>query len=168
VIGHSLKWVWALMWTPAAASALARLALHEGFADVSFRLGDRSVWRAIGLALVFPIVIGTISYGIVWTTGLVQFSPKPTNLAAPYVAETASPVMTFVINLAVAATIVTIYSVQTAAGEEIGWRGYMLTRLATRGGPSRFSRVASFGASGMYRSSLGACTSLGPLRSWPL
>jgi CAAX protease family protein len=41
----------------------------------------------------------------------------------------------FVINLAVAATIVTVYGVRTAAGEEIGWRGYMLTRLVDAGLP---------------------------------
>jgi CAAX protease family protein len=135
MISLSLSWVWALMWTPAAASAVARLALREGFADVSLRLGGRRGCSTIGLALIFPIVIGLISYGIAWTTGLVQFSPKPIKLAAMYVGETTSPIMTFVINLAVAATIVTVYSVRTAAGEEIGWRGYMLTRLIDAGWP---------------------------------
>ena len=135
MISRSLSWVWALMWTPAAASTVARLALREGFADVSFRLGGRQGWSTIGLALIFPIVIGLISYGIAWATGLVQFSPEPIKLVAPYVGETASPVMKFAINLAAAATIVTVYSVRTAAGEEIGWRGYMLTRLIDAGCP---------------------------------
>jgi uncharacterized protein len=108
------------------------------------------MWRAMGLALVFPIVIGMIAYGIAWTTGVVQFSPKPINLVAPYVAETASPVVTFVING------------QTAAGEEIGWRGYMLTRLIDAGCPKPIL------TSGVIRSSLGACTSLDLLSSWPL
>jgi uncharacterized protein len=48
---------------------------------------------------------------------------------------TASPVVVFGINLAVAATIGTIFSIRTAAGEEIGWRGYMLTRLIDAGVP---------------------------------
>jgi membrane protease YdiL (CAAX protease family) len=56
-------------------------------------------------------------------------------LVAPYVGDGASPVVVFVINLAVAATVVTIYSALTAAGEEIGWRGYMLTRLIDAGVP---------------------------------
>jgi hypothetical protein len=34
-------WIVPLMWSPAAASMAARLALREGFADVSFRLGGR-------------------------------------------------------------------------------------------------------------------------------
>jgi CAAX protease family protein len=135
MITGSSSWVWALMWTPAAASVVARLALREGFGDVSFRLGGGRGSKAIGLALIFPIVPGLIAYGIAWTTGLVQFSPRPIWLAAPYIAKTTSPGVVFMINLAVAATVVTVYSARTAAGEEIGWRGYMLTRLVDAGLP---------------------------------
>jgi len=135
MITGSLSWFWALMWTPAAASVVARLVLREGFADVSFRLGGRRGWKALGLALMFPIVLGLIAYGIAWTTGLAQFSPRPIGLAASYVADTATPAAVFVVNLAVAATIVTVFSVRTAAGEEFGWRGYMLTRLIDAGVP---------------------------------
>jgi membrane protease YdiL (CAAX protease family) len=91
--------------------------------------------KAIGLALMFPIIVGLIAYGIGWMAGLVQFDPKPIGLAAPYIANTTSPAVVFIINLAVAATVVTIYSARTAAGEEIGWRGYMLTRLIDAGLP---------------------------------
>lgn len=38
-------------------------------------------------------------------------------------------------NIIAAVTIVTIFSIRTAAGEEIGWRGYMLTRLIDAGVP---------------------------------
>src|SRR5262249_55791514 len=132
-------WFWALMWTPAVASVVARLVLGEGFADVSFRLGGRWGWKAIGRALIFPIVIGLIAYGIAWMTGLVRFSPEPFEWVAPYVRDSASPVVVFVINLAMAATIVTILSAPRAAGEEIGWRGYMLTRLIDAGVPKPIS-----------------------------
>ncbi len=68
------SWFLALMWSPAVASVVARLVLREGFADVSFRLGGRREWKAIGLALIFPIVIGLIAYGVAWVTGLVRFT----------------------------------------------------------------------------------------------
>ena len=123
------------MWTPAAASAVARLLLREGFADVSFHVGGRRGWKAIVLALILPILIGLISYGLAWMTGLVKFDPQRVGLAAWFAKDTASPVIVFVINLVLAATIVTIFSVRTAAGEEIGWRGYMLTRLIDAGVP---------------------------------
>jgi len=133
-IRGSSWWISALMWTPAAASVVARLALHDGFGDVSFRLGGRRGSKAIGLALIFPVVIGLIAYGIAWTTGLVQFSPRPNRLTAPYIANTTSLGVVFVINLAVAATVGTANCAGTAAGEEIGWR-YMLTRLVDAGLP---------------------------------
>ena len=136
VIMENLSWVWVLMWTPAVASVVARLILHEGFADVSFRVGGRRGWKAIGLALIFPIVIGLISYGTAWATGLVQFSPQPFHFITHYVLENASPVVTFVINLAAASTFMTVFSLGTAAGEEIGWRGFMLTRLIDAGVPN--------------------------------
>ena len=135
IITGDMSWIWALMWSPAVASVVARLVLREGFADVSFRLGGRRGWKAIGLALIFPIVIGLIAYGIAWVTGLVRFSPEPIELVAPYVGDSASPVVVFVLNLAVSATIVAILTAPYAAGEEIGWRGYMLTRLIDAGVP---------------------------------
>jgi uncharacterized protein len=135
IISGDFSWTWALMWTPAVASVVARLVLREGFADVSFRLGGRRGWKAIGLALIFPIVVGLIAYSIPWVTGLVQFRPAPIGLVAPYVADAAPPAVVFVVNLAVAATILTVFSARTAAGEEFGWRGYMLTRLIDAGVP---------------------------------
>jgi membrane protease YdiL (CAAX protease family) len=134
ILGN-LSWVWALMWTPAIASVVARLVLREGFADVSFRIDGSRGWKAIVLALIFPIVVGLMSYGIAWTTGLVHFNPQPIALAARFVGNTASPLVVFMTNLAIATTVVTIFSIRTAAGEEIGWRGYMLTRLIDAGLP---------------------------------
>src|SRR3712207_4134091 len=96
IITGNFSWIWALMWSPAAASVVARLVLREGFADVSFRLGGRRGWKAIGLALIFPIVVGLIAYGIAWVTGLVRFDPELIGLAAPYVGDGASPVVVFV------------------------------------------------------------------------
>src|SRR5262245_16853284 len=49
--------------------------------------------------------------------------------AAWLVGDSTPPIVVFVINLALAATVVAVFSARMAAGEEIGWRGYMLTRL---------------------------------------
>jgi len=130
---RSWLWVIPLMWSPAAASVVARLALGEGFADVSFRVGGRRGWQAIAMAVVFPIVIGLPVYGSAWMTGLARFAPRPGAVAAQF--ASASPVAAFGVMLAVAATIGTIMGILTAAGEEIGWRGYMLTRLIDAGVP---------------------------------
>jgi hypothetical protein len=48
-----------------AGSRVCRSAavLREGFTDVSFLIGGSRGWKAIMLALVFPIAVGLISYG---------------------------------------------------------------------------------------------------------
>jgi uncharacterized protein len=128
-------WVFALMWSVALASVVTRLALREGFADVSFRFGGARTWRYLALAPVVPLAIGLIAYGIAWTTGLARFDPQPVGLVPTLVGENASPVTIFLVILAWAATIGTITAAVSAAGEEIGWRGYMLTRLIDAGVP---------------------------------
>jgi uncharacterized protein len=130
---RSWLWVIPLMWSPAVASVVARLVLGEGFADVSFRVGGHRGWLAIAVAVPFPIVIGLPVYGIAWMTGLASFAPRPGGVATQF--ASASPVAAFVVMLAVAATLGTIVGILTAAGEEIGWRGYMLTRLIDAGIP---------------------------------
>jgi uncharacterized protein len=135
VIAFSPSWIMARMFAPAAASVVARLVLREGFADVSFRFGGRRTWKAILLAVVFPIIIGLVAYGVAWATGLAQFDPQPLGLVASFVGNTASPVTLFVVLLALTATIGSIIGALSAAGEEIGWRGYMLMRLIDAGVP---------------------------------
>jgi hypothetical protein len=68
------NWVWVipLMWSPAAASMVARLVLREDISDVSFRVGGRRGWQANLMAVVFPIVIGLTVYGIAWMTGIIH------------------------------------------------------------------------------------------------
>jgi membrane protease YdiL (CAAX protease family) len=107
----------ALMFVPATASVVARLALKEGFSDVSFRFGGRRGRNAVLRALVFPVLVGLIAYGIGWATGLVGFGMPP---VGGWVAAIA---VLIVLNLVL------------VSGEEIGWRGYMLTRLIDSGVP---------------------------------
>jgi len=93
-------------------------------------------WKCILLALVFPIVVGLIAYGIAWTTaGLARFDPQPGLLAATFAEDLASPAAVFVIVLVLATFLWVLPNALLAAGEEIGWRGYMLTRLIDAGVP---------------------------------
>ncbi len=122
----------ALMWTPALASVVARLALREGIGDVSFRLGGRRGLIAILEAVAYPVVVGGLAYGLAWAVGLAGFAPPP--LEKFGLAES-PPLVRFAAFLGLAATVGVPLSAITAAGEEIGWRGYMLTRLIDAGVP---------------------------------
>jgi membrane protease YdiL (CAAX protease family) len=113
-------WIFALMWSVAASSVVCRLVFREGFGDVSFRFGGRRSLVLLVVGLVFPVVVGFVAFGIAWATGLATFSP---------------PAGGFLRGLAVAATIGTAVGALSAAGEEIGWRGYLLIRLIDAGVP---------------------------------
>jgi membrane protease YdiL (CAAX protease family) len=102
---------------PATAAVVARLALREGVADVSFRVGGRRGWAAILLAPLFPGAVGLVAYGVAWATGLVPFAPPPAGAVTTKVA------------------LILLPSLVLNSGEEIGWRGYMLTRLIDAGVP---------------------------------
>jgi uncharacterized protein len=121
----------ALMYTPATASVIARIALHEGFDDVSFRFGH-AVRQPLLLAWIYPIVLGFLAYGTAWSTGLARFQlPLP----AQSHLYSASPAHNLLTSLALTATLGSLLSCISGFGEELGWRGYMLTRLIVAGVP---------------------------------
>ena len=131
ITAHPLV-VLALMWTPAAASMLARLVLREGFADVSFLLRGAHGRRMLALAWLYPLVVAAVAYGVAWSTGLAAFAPPP---MASLGLVSAAPGVKLAASIAINLTLGTVLSAISAAGEELGWRGYMLTRLVDAGVP---------------------------------
>jgi membrane protease YdiL (CAAX protease family) len=119
-IGHHIMLIVALMWWVTVASIVARVANRESPRDISFRWGGSAGTRAVLVATVLPLVVGLVAYGISWSTGLAHFT---------------TPARGFTKFLLYALTVGGIVSCSTAAGEEIGWRGYMLTRLVDSGLP---------------------------------
>jgi membrane protease YdiL (CAAX protease family) len=125
-IGESPGLVYALMWTPGIASIVARLVFREGFRDVSFRFGGAAGWRAIGLAWLLPVGVGALAYGAAWGAGLASFHvPALADVGLSTLGQPAR----FALLLGLSLTLVMLVSLVSAAGEEIGWRGYLLTRL---------------------------------------
>lgn len=125
-IGESPWLVYGLMWTPGVASIVARLVFREGFRDVSFRIGGSAGWKAIGFGWLLPPVLGSVVYGLAWATGLAGFHvPALADVGLSALGQPAR----FATLLGISLTLVSAISLVSAAGEEIGWRGYLLTRL---------------------------------------
>lgn len=130
-IRNHLGLVLLLMWTPAIASVVARLALREGFGDVSFRFGGGVGGRMALLNWLFPLAVGALAYGVAWASGLARFKTPEVPVFSGITTPAAAIVALASIRLTIGVPVAAI----AAAGEEIGWRGYMLTRLVAAGVP---------------------------------
>ena len=60
-----------LMFCPTIAAVVTRLVRREGFADVSFRLGGRRALPWYALAVLLPLAVGSLAYGVAAATGLI-------------------------------------------------------------------------------------------------
>lgn len=119
--------VLALMWSPAAAMLVARLVLREGVRDVSFRLGyAKGGWRAYRAAWLYPAAVGAAAYGLAWATGLAPFAVPEGGLLEEIGGGSAT---SFMVSLGLTMTVGVLLSAISALGEELGWRGYMTSRL---------------------------------------
>jgi CAAX protease family protein len=100
---------------PALASVAARLLLREGFADVSFRVLSRPVLRGLTRGLLFAVLVAGVSFAAGSLTGL---APLDAHGAAAALGRPDTLILALV-------TLVLV------TDEELGWRGYMLTRLVS-------------------------------------
>ncbi len=135
-IGQHLGLIYALMWWVTVSSVVARLLLRESPRDVSFRWGGRAGTRGVIVATLLPLIVGSVAYGVSWSTGLAHFSGPKLPSAILGIPLVGGAVARFFIFLLLALTVVGLRSCISAAGEEIGWRGYMLTRLVDSGLPA--------------------------------
>lgn len=117
-----------LMWAPGLSSIFARLVLREGISNISLRFGGKQTLKSLPFILLFPVVIGLLAYGTAWITGLVQYVNPDSIIQGSSGVIFAGTILFQMF----AGTAIGIIS---SSGEELGWRGYMLTRLINAGVP---------------------------------
>lgn len=126
-----------LSYSPAIASLVARVSLKEGVKDISLRLRGEWTLQAMLIAWLWPLVCGLATFGIAWGTGLSRFAW--TSVGADYgtwgpenlfgLSVSGLPVAQgFALRL-VTSLFFCIPACLQSLGEELGWRGYLLTRL---------------------------------------
>ncbi|HDR8183553.1 TPA: CPBP family intramembrane metalloprotease [Bacillus thuringiensis] len=133
IITKSMPLIVVYMFTPAFSSILTRKILKEGFKDVSFSLGNLKIWKGIGFALLIPMVICGITYSIAWLSGIARFQHPEGGMLEPiynilglqYLPEPFS----FIYLVVLSGILGSLLNLIPVLGEEMGWRGYMLTRL---------------------------------------
>lgn len=102
-----------LMWCPAFAAIITRLALQRNLGGFGWKIGELRWWL---LAMVIPVAVGLLMFGTGWISGV-----------APFLPDRAMAMLAVPTLLAILATLG--FSIFSATGEEIGWRGLLVPEL---------------------------------------
>lgn len=106
------------MFTPLVAVIVVKLFVtRDGWKDLGLQWPGIRYWPA---AVAMPLAVLLPGYLIVWGTGIGQFAGDPTPMVM------ARETVRFLVSLLIGTAL-------GAFGEEIGWRGFMLPRLAHLG-----------------------------------
>ena len=119
--------VFGIMWCPALA-AMATLKLNDrNVQDLGWK------WPQTKYAVqswYIPLAYATITYVIVWSTGLGGFPNREfMGQLVPMIGLRVSPLLSTIAYVLVAGTFGVIKSMASALGEEIGWRGFLVPQL---------------------------------------
>lgn len=102
------------MWCPALAAVITRLYYQRNLKGFGVGMG-KPIWLLVGILL--PIAAGLIMFGLAWISGVAPFNP-----------ERAMNILT--IGSIPSLLLAIGFNCFFAAGEEFGWRGFLVPELA--------------------------------------
>ncbi|NMB79086.1 MAG: CPBP family intramembrane metalloprotease [Methanomicrobiales archaeon] len=102
------------MWGPTFAAVTTRLIWQRNLNGFALGIGDPK-WLLVGIGL--PIAAGLVMFGLAWVTGIAPFGSEKT---ATVLSLSFIPAFLFGIT----------FNLFAAAGEEFGWRGFLVPELA--------------------------------------
>jgi membrane protease YdiL (CAAX protease family) len=125
--GNSMGAVFVMMWTPGIAALLTSAVFRERIGGYGWRPGKALF---LGYGYLLPIVASVVGYGLVWLSGLAEFTTQQVvNYRWAKMLGFALPTH-FLIGLSSKMALTSVISVVFVLGEEIGWSGFLTPKLA--------------------------------------
>lgn len=118
-----------LMWCPGMAAIITQWIFQRSLKGLGWRPGKlKYLLPGYGL----PVLYAGVVYAIVWLTGLgsLQLEEMIRQAAAQNHIEVSSPAAFLIVYILIVATLGLVISALSALGEEIGWRGLLVSELA--------------------------------------
>ncbi len=164
--GESIPLVFAMMWSPGIAAIVTRAIHRSGVRDFGWGWGGTRFQVA---ALVLPLVLCLVVYGLTWLTGLGAASIADYSTYGTDIVYRIG--LTGALGFAVALVLQVLYSLPVYSlfilGEEIGWSGLLTPQLARLTSFFKTSLIVGFvWAAWHYPAMIGGFYGIGDRSLW--
>jgi len=125
--GASMAPVSLMMWSPGISAILTSLIYRDKLRNYGWKLGKA---RCLGYSYVLPILVAFIAYGLVWLSGIADFSAEDFgyNRWARMLGlqEPVSFGVAWLLRMSIGMLFTSIFTL----GEEVGWSGFLTPKLS--------------------------------------